>query len=150
MEIRFELWQAFDDEDFFSRRTPCAMRPMYSGMIEFNAGPDGKLPVYPTLDKLFEMFNINHPHDFTGHSLSVHDIVVLGETSYQCMPIGWEICSAPSIKGPADVVELPFMDPRATVCGHCRRGWDDTVATGWTPVPSGRCPFEYEHEYEDD
>lgn len=146
MEIRFELWQARNDEDFLSRSVNCAMKPVYSGMIEFNADPDGKLPVYQTLDKLFEMFNINHPHDFTGHSMSVHDIVCLGETSYQCMPIGWEVCPAPSNFGPHDVVELPFMDPNATVCGYCRRGWDDTISTSLTPVPSGRCPFEYDHE----
>ena len=32
-----------------------------------------------TLDHIFEKFNINHPEDFTGHSLSVSDIVVLHE-----------------------------------------------------------------------
>lgn len=48
------------------------------------------------------------------------------------------------------VVELHPTDPRATVCGHCGRGWDDTVGTEWTPVPSARCPFEYDHEYSDD
>lgn len=30
-----------------------------------------------TLDKLYEQFNINHPADFKGHSLSVRDIVAL-------------------------------------------------------------------------
>lgn len=30
-----------------------------------------------TLDSLFEKFNLNHPADFTGHSLSVSDVVVL-------------------------------------------------------------------------
>jgi hypothetical protein len=49
-----------------------------------------------------------------------------------------------------DVVELDPHDPRATVCGHCGRGWDDSVSTTWTPTPAGRCPFEYEHEYEHD
>lgn len=33
----------------------------------------------------------------------------------------------------------------ATTCGTCGRTWDDGVVTGVTPVPSGRCPFEYEH-----
>jgi hypothetical protein len=31
-------------------------------------------------------------------------------------------------------------------CGTCGREWDDAVPTGWTPTPSGRCPFEYFHE----
>lgn len=32
-----------------------------------------------TLDSLYEKFNIDHPADYTGHSLSVSDIVVLNE-----------------------------------------------------------------------
>lgn len=32
-----------------------------------------------TLDSLYEKFNIAHPEDYTGHSLSVSDIVVLNE-----------------------------------------------------------------------
>lgn len=36
------------------------------------------------------------------------------------------------------------------VCGHCGRGWNDAKPTGWTPVPSGRCPFEYDHVYEEE
>lgn len=46
---------------------------------------------------------------------------------------------------PSGVVELDPADPLATVCGSCGRGWDDSVPTAWTPAPSGRCPFEYEH-----
>ena len=30
-----------------------------------------------TLNSLYEKFNINHPQDFTGHSLSVSDVVVM-------------------------------------------------------------------------
>jgi hypothetical protein len=30
-------------------------------------------------------------------------------------------------------------------CGHCGRTWDDAHSSGWTPVPSGRCPFEFWH-----
>lgn len=32
-----------------------------------------------TLDSIYERFNLNHPDDFTGHSLSVSDVVVLNE-----------------------------------------------------------------------
>jgi hypothetical protein len=34
-------------------------------------------------------------------------------------------------------------------CGTCGRSWDDGKITGWTPAPSGRCPFEYFHARED-
>lgn len=35
-------------------------------------------------------------------------------------------------------------------CGTCKRTWDDTVSTQWTPAPSGRCPFESFHGAEPD
>lgn len=40
--------------------------------------------------------------------------------------------------------------PGAMMCVHCGRRWDDSIPTSMTPAPSGRCPFEYEHEYEED
>jgi hypothetical protein len=48
----------------------------------------------------------------------------------------------------SDVIELEFGDKNATTCLTCYRSWDDTVSTSMTPVPSGRCPFEYEHDDE--
>lgn len=32
-----------------------------------------------------------------------------------------------------------------TQCGTCYRWWDDAIITSMTPVPAGRCPFEYDH-----
>lgn len=37
----------------------------------------GELKPGETLDTLYERFNINRPDDFTGHSLSVSDVIVL-------------------------------------------------------------------------
>jgi hypothetical protein len=31
-------------------------------------------------------------------------------------------------------------------CGECGRSWDDGIPTGYTPAPSGRCPFESFHK----
>ncbi len=52
----------------------------------------------------------------------------------------------------SDVIELTgpalaraVLERRAATCGTCNRSWDDTISTSMTPVPSGRCPFEYEH-----
>ena len=40
--------------------------------------------------------------------------------------------------------------PRGWVwCGYCFRAWNDAKPTSWTPAPSGRCPFEADHIYED-
>ena len=35
-------------------------------------------------------------------------------------------------------------------CGHCGRSWNDAAISSVTPVPAGRCPFEYEHADEDE
>lgn len=47
-----------------------------------------------TLEKLYDKFNVNLPHGFKGHSLSVSDIIVLNkggkETAYYCDSIGFK------------------------------------------------------------
>lgn len=47
-----------------------------------------------TLDELFQKFNVDHPMDYTGRSLSVSDVVVLHEsgkdTAYYCDLAGWQ------------------------------------------------------------
>lgn len=48
------------------------------------------------LEGIFEVFNLYHPKDFTGHSLSVSDIVqIIGSDEgsngyYYCDSFGWE------------------------------------------------------------
>ena len=43
------------------------------------------------LENLFEIFNLRHPEDFLGHSLSTSDIVVLDDVKYYCDSFGWQI-----------------------------------------------------------
>lgn len=47
-----------------------------------------------TLDDIFVMFNMKHPKDFRGHSLSVSDIVAIKKDTgwkwYYCDSFGWE------------------------------------------------------------
>jgi len=35
--------------------------------------------------------------------------------------------------------------PQWMQCGLCKTWWDNSLITSKTPVPSGRCPFEWEH-----
>lgn len=42
------------------------------------------------LEELFEIFNIRHPEDFHGHSLSTSDIVKLDDIFWYCDSIGWK------------------------------------------------------------
>ena len=42
------------------------------------------------LEELFEIFNIRHPEDFKGRSLSVSDIVEVDGENYYCDAAGWK------------------------------------------------------------
>lgn len=53
-------------------------------------------PKWETLEDIFEIFNLHHPEDFNGHSLSVSDIVqIINEPDkeedgfYFCDSFGW-------------------------------------------------------------
>jgi len=57
--------------------------------------PDMKNPTESDidyLDRLFEVFNWSeeYPQDFTGHSLSVSDLVSFDDRLYYCDSFGWE------------------------------------------------------------
>lgn len=43
-----------------------------------------------TLENLFVIFNTDHPDDYTGHSLSVSDVVKIKNRYYYCDSFGWE------------------------------------------------------------
>ena len=42
-----------------------------------------------TLESIFEKFNLHHPSDFYGHSLSVSDVVNVDGINYYCDSYGW-------------------------------------------------------------
>lgn len=46
------------------------------------------------LDELYQQFNTDHPFDFTGHSMSTSDVVVLNimgiHYAYYCDSFGWK------------------------------------------------------------
>ena len=57
-------------------------KKVYEGEIE-------SLSILTALDDLFRQFNLNHPEDFHGHSMSVSDVVVLDDRMYYCDNYGW-------------------------------------------------------------
>ena len=52
--------------------------------------------VESALEELYTIFNISHPEDFKGHSLSVSDMVMIRENAYYiehlyyCDSFGWK------------------------------------------------------------
>lgn len=58
-------------------------KQVYSGYIESSGN------IIKDLDDIFVKFNVNHPSDFIGHSLSVSDIIELDGTKYYVDDIGF-------------------------------------------------------------
>lgn len=97
MSYDFAKEHGFDITDY---------RKVYSGEDEIevevnehcNAYNGGFL--YSELNYLFEKFNVNHPEDFKGHSMSVSDIVLVErneagrtdtfEYAHYCDTFGWK------------------------------------------------------------
>lgn len=92
----YEIWQLkdtpenrpilFSDYAFASLYRLTESR--YDKVYEAPAGPDTD-----SLDKLYVKFNIDHPADFTGRSLSMSDVVVLNDngqrTAWYCDSFGF-------------------------------------------------------------
>lgn len=73
----YELAKKLNDFDFND------YKKVYEGEIECD-------DVYDTLEDLFTIFNIKRPQDFKGHSMSVSDIVKLGDDYYYVNGIGFK------------------------------------------------------------
>ena len=89
---KYEIWQVAKDKtrEFGFMSLSCILEldgkvnrnnyeKVYEG--EFESGD---------LEELFTMFNLNHPVDFRGHSMSTSDVVVLEGQPYYCDSFGWE------------------------------------------------------------
>ena len=75
---------------------------VYTGEISTGDNP------WATLELLFRQFNIDHPADFEGRSMSVSDIVELdGKRTFYCQNTGWEELSPDRI------------DNRHSACSEC-------------------------------
>lgn len=85
-EIRMREFQSFDgdvlDMDIYES--------VYKGTIPIGDKEIDKNMVSNILEDLFVEFNIRHPKDFKGRSLSVSDVVKLNDDYYHCQSIGWE------------------------------------------------------------
>lgn len=51
------------------------------------------LPDDVSLEDVFYLFNVNHPADFTGHSLSVSDVVEMDGSLWFCDDFSWKMLS---------------------------------------------------------
>lgn len=76
----FESWDILNKTCGFSK---LCYKKVYEGEVQ------EEQDLLHTLDSLFRTFNLNHPDDFRGHSMSVSDVVVLDGVNYYCDSYGW-------------------------------------------------------------
>lgn len=91
----------------------------------YNKVWEGEINDAYDLDDIYHEFNLNHPADFTGHSLSTSDVVEMDEKFFFCDSYGW--------------VELNWSEPKEFVAiavdphGNDHKVWvkagDDADAT---------------------
>ena len=94
---RFEIYQLADTEQtreaMFLTLQALQNRGMSVERSNYEMVYSGELKRGETLEDIYQTFNIHHPSDFMGHSLSVSDVVVLtraGESrAYYCDEVGF-------------------------------------------------------------
>lgn len=95
----FEIYQLKSGDDMHDFRfVPYELITKNGGKPDFNnygkvyegnaAEFDGELG--ERLDAIYEKFNLDHPEDFKGHSLSVSDVVVLDDKAYYVDDVGFK------------------------------------------------------------
>lgn len=95
-----------------------------------------------TLERLYEIFNLNRPGDFTGHSLSVSDIVALkqyGVVSYHyCDSIGFKELPDFRQENYLKAAEMSTEDDYGMIDGIINNGKQPTVAELEQQAKSGQ------------
>ena len=76
----FESWDMLNKTSGFNMHQ---YKKVYEGEVQEEKN------ILHTLESIFEKFNLHHPSDFYGHSLSVSDVVVLDGVSYYCDSYDW-------------------------------------------------------------
>ena len=78
-----KLFVSWDDLNKYSKFDISQYKKVYEGEVQ------EEKDILRTLESIFEKFNLHHPSDFYGHSLSVSDVVVLDGVNYYCNSYGW-------------------------------------------------------------
>ena len=76
----------FADHDYIKKQYPGDGIP---SQIYYKVW-EGEVRDDATLEDIYYWFNMDHPADFCGHSLSVSDVVELPDGLHFCDSIGWK------------------------------------------------------------
>ena len=123
MRDSFEIWQLKDTPDTRQLRF---MNSEFLARHDLTVDLNNYARVYAsdlkpgtTLEDLYTQFNLNHPEDYRGHSMSVSDLVILnqgGETAaFFCDSIGFTDVSDFVVQDYEKVREKPSIRQRLKV-----------------------------------
>lgn len=79
----------FKDWDMLNRTCGFCFKWEYKEVWDDEIETDDELSVEGVLDRLFEKFNIAHPKNYHGRSMSVSDVVELDGVKYFCDSMDW-------------------------------------------------------------
>ena len=63
---------------------------LYNKVYVYNNYTSDTNNVYEVLEDLFCIFNLHHPSDYRGHSLSTSDVIDVDGVKYFCDSVGWK------------------------------------------------------------
>ena len=78
-----KLFISWDDLNKYSKFDISQYKKVYEGEVTEMGN------LVSVLESIFEKFNLQHPYDFHGHSLSVSDVVNVDGINYYCDIYGW-------------------------------------------------------------
>ena len=80
----YKIYQLKDGEETrYKRFERLENQPEPVSITDYDLVYEAALSPTDTLDSLYEKFNLHHPEDFTGHSLSVSDVIVIEQDGQQ-------------------------------------------------------------------
>lgn len=125
------------------------LMPVAAELIEYwyNNAPETYMFRHPSPQELRQCFESHRPAAFWVRLLRMEH-----EAAKQEQPADIARRSSKThLRIPPDFAVQPLKPGQPattpTQCGHCGLSWDDAIATGYTPAPAARCPFEYFHVY---
>ena len=95
MATQYKIYQlkSIAKTDYAFRDWDCAKRVGFS-INDYKLVYSGETENENVLEELWAKFNIDHPEDFYGHSLSVSDVVAMSRDDnwrwYYCDDFGWK------------------------------------------------------------
>jgi len=95
--INYELYQIANIEKCsYAFRSYHIARDQHFSLKDYNKVYSGSIykssseTITDHLERLFTIFNLQHPIDFRGHSLSVSDVVKIDGRHFYCDSFGWK------------------------------------------------------------